>query len=640
MIFRPQLGNAARQLIPTDKTATWATISTFDDNRYYLYSTLHQSPKVRSVVLNIVLDGVHHVSDAGKKISFFKSTDTAQTWGSKQLFYDPTDGAFQAQDIACGYSNNGRFHALVGCHDSVGTPGGNHELRYMYSDDDGTTVSSPSVVTLPSTTLNAWRVHDKIIDLGNGVMICPAYWATDEGDPTQSERWVIKTTDGGATWNWILVEGPTTAYINEGSILAITNNILIMINRYEDVFQFWMYKSTDQGTTWTSVGAFGTTILLDSPHGPPVLRKFKADTGKWYAVMYFPWKSQGRLYAMYGRLDNGVDAGLGMFNTSTVTLLFDDTSQLHYGDCLHYNNNMNARGAWPREAGSFPTDNTLRYFTIGTTHYNTVAALIDPVTIYDKLGVISFIGSARGLVSNTTNDYGVVNGSSQVTTLKSIAPGPLSQNFTATAGGIVLNSGAMDFDGTKALTHGTSLYWKFLHYSSAGYTDVNYTIYMVCKIGTSSNPNAVYSLVGNSAAAATTPGLVFYYDDRVSVPRSDSFRIIVSKNTAGFNLDFDNQNVITPNTYAVICIEVDLSQATQNNKAKLYVNNSLISTTVTTFSSSITSNNPTHSFQIGAAGNNVALFVGSIKDVIIQNLVDLPSVRTNFTTALMAINGI
>lgn len=631
-------------IIPTDDTKVYALQSTLDETRYYLCSTLSQSPKVRSVGLNVFTDGVNHVDDATKKAVFRKTTDLFLTYGSKTTLYDPTDGDMQVQSLSVGYSNNGRFHALIQCQDQVGTPGGTQELRYVYSDDDCTTVSSPVTVTLPSTVLNAFRMHDKIIDLGNGVMLAPCYFFTDEGDITQSSRYVVKTTDGGANWSFILVEGLTSAYINEGSLLSVTNNIVYYMVR-EDASaspQFYCYKSTDQGATWINLGLFGTTITKTSGD-PPVLRKFRADNGKWYAVFYFSDRSLDRLYAIYGRLDNGVEGGLGLFNVSTLTLLrTDPVNYLHYGDFIHYNNNMNARGAWPREVSAVPNeDNELIYFENLTTQYDAVFAKIDPITIWDKLYQPLTITSPRQLVTNTDNDFGIVNASNQVTTLRSIAPGPLSQGFTATAGGILLNAGAIDFDGTKALGHAVAAYWKPLHYSTAGVADVNTTLYAVVKFGTGSNPNAAYGLFGNNAASSANRGYSIFYDDRVSVPRNNNLVLLISKGTAGFIIDFSaNDNLITPNVYIVLCVEVDLGQASNNDKVKVYINNVLQSTTVTTFSASISSSDPALIGQIGSVGNNTLLATMSLKDFIIQNAVDLPSVRSNMNLALMGVNGI
>lgn len=49
---------------------------------------------------------------------------------------------------------------------------------------------------------------------------------------------------------------------------------------------------------------------------------------------------------------------------------------------------------------------------------------------------------------------------------------------------------------------------------------------------------------------------------------------------------------------------------------------------------------PTYNLQIGASGNNVLPFIGSMYDVVIQNNIDLPSVRNSFINALKAAEGI
>lgn len=622
-------------LIPTDKTKVYTALSTLDENRYYLNSLLHQNPKDKRIVVNTFTDSVNHVADAGKKIVYRLSTNKGQSFGSKTTLYDPTDGTMQVQDPGIGMDRKGRLHIMADCHEGVGAgaTGLDHEIRYMYSDDNGATVSSPVVIPFPSTTLASFRFYGRIIDTGS-VLIAPCYFLTDEGDTTQSERWILRSADYGQNWSWVVVEAATSDYINESECLAINANVIFMLSRYEPIkITYMMYKSTDAGLTWVRVGLMSTT-LSGATAAPCRLHKFRADNGKYYVVMYFPNKATDRIYAMYGRMDNGVDAGLGLFSTTTLTILRTDTVALHYGDFCHYNNNLNAVGVWARENGSFPTDNEMLYFENISTQYNGLILAIGTATIYDKLAVPMFIGTSRGLVNNTTNDYGVVNGSNQITTLKSILPGPTGQDFTATAGGIILDSDGMTFDGTKALSHATSTYWNFMSFSGAGESDLNYTMYFKIKMGTSSNPNAAYGVIGNNGTSAGNKGVALFYDDRVSTPASDRIAFRISKGSAGLIIDFSNDNVITPNAFHVICIEVDLSQATNNNKVKLYVDGSLISTTVTTYNTGISSP-PTYNMQIGATGNNTIIFIGSIKDVVMQNAIDLPSVRTNFTQALI-----
>ena len=87
-------------------------------------------------------------------------------------------------------------------------------------------------------------------------------------------------------------------------------------------------------------------------------------------------------------------------------------------------------------------------------------------------------------------------------------------------------------------------------------------------------------------------------------------------------------------------MEIDLSQASQNDKVKMWVNGVFQSTTVTTFSTAISGSNASFVAQIGGTGNNVLPFIGEIGDIIIQNAIDLPTVRTNVSAAIMQLSGI
>lgn len=625
-------------LIPTDDTKTYVLNETFGAaGRYYLSSLLHQNPTNKSVVIHTYTNGDYHTDDPAKKIVYRKSTDRGETYGSEGTIYDPTDSTMFVQDPGIGYDRRGRLHVLADCHESF-SAGVAHALRYLYSDDDAATWSSPVTITLPANSQDGFRPYGRIIDVG-GVLMAPCYFFTDEGDFTTSSRYILRSTDRGANWTWIEVETTVSEYINESELLDVTNDIIFMISRQEpSPKQFIMYKSLDAGLTWERVGMLSTTIVM-SIAAPCRLHKFRWDDGTWMCVMYFTQKSGANVYAMYGKLSNGIEGGLGLFNNNTVTLLVDDTVILHYGDFVHYNNNMNIRGAWSREINN-PDDNQIVYFEGPATHYDTLEPIIRPDTIYSRLASIQIAFAPRGLVSNTDNEYGIVNASDQITTLKSLRPGPLSQNFTATAGGIVLTSGRMVFDGTKRLAHGTASYFNFLHYSSAGYTDINHTVYFVIKPGTTSNPDAAYGIFGNSGASAGNIGWCLFFDDRVAQSRNNSARLLISKGSAGFIIEFTNDNVITPNVLQVVCIEIDLAQAVQNDKVKLWVNNVLQSTTVTTFNTTVNSANASFVAQIGSGGNNVLPFIGEFSDIIIQNAIDLPSVRTNMNQVLMTLNGL
>lgn len=629
------LGSGAQRPAVVD-TVLYGTLGTLDDTRYYFTNLLHQSPLDKTLVIHTFTDGVSHLADPAKRISYRISNDNGLNFGSKATLYDPTDGNFQVQDPSIGVDSNGRLHILADCHNGF-TGGDTHEVRYMYSDDNGATLSSPVTIALPGGGLATFRFYGRMIQVDN-VLMSPAYFFTEEGTFTNSARYVLRSTDFGANWNWILVES-TTEYINESELLGINDDVVIMVSRQEaSPKQFIMYKSEDKGATWFRCGLLSTTVIM-SVANPCRLHKFFLDNGVEVAAMYFVDRANARLYGMYGKLENFIVGGVGGFNINTLTLLRQESVYLHYGDMVHYDGNLNAFGVWTREASTTPlVDNELIHFTNMTTHYGTLLDVLTPVTIYDHLAAPLGIYSWRGLATNNTNDNGTVNSSGQVTLFKSLRPGPTNVNFSATAGGIILGDG-LEFDGTKVLTHSTALTFNPLSQSAAGYTDVHWTIHACWKAGTGSNPDAAYSLFGNNGASSSNIGLAIYYDDRASQSINNGLKIFITRGGGTFIINLAAAGIITPNAYFILTIETALVEAVQDDKVKVYINGVLQSTTVSTFNTTVATP-PTYGAQIGGVGNNVLPLTGGIKHVIIQNTIDIDSVRDEIINTLMTLEGL
>src|SRR5687767_11456104 len=207
----------------------------------------------------------------------------------------------------------------------------------MYSDDDCTTISSPVVIPLPAISLATFRMYGRMIQ-NNNVLMVPAYFFTDEGTFTNSARYILRSTDFGANWTWIEVE-TSSEYINESELLGIDDDIVIMESRQEaSPKQNIMYKSLDNGLTWFRCGVSSLGVAM-STAAPCRLHKFFLDDGTAVAVKYFPDKTNFRIYAIYGKLENFIVGGIGGWNLNTLTLLRTDTVYLHYGDMCHYNGN-------------------------------------------------------------------------------------------------------------------------------------------------------------------------------------------------------------------------------------------------------------------------------------------------------------
>jgi hypothetical protein len=159
------------------------------------------------------------------------------------------------------------------------------------------------------------------------------------------------------------------------------------------------------------------------------------------------------------------------------------------------------------------------------------------------------------------------------------------------------------------------------------------------KIGNSSNPNAAYSIFGNNGTSAANIGLAIFFDDRAAVPRNNALVMSITAGGLTFIINFSNDNILTPNIFLCLTIECDLSLGTTNDKVKIYVNGVLQSTTVTTFNTGVVAP-PTFGAQIGASGNNVLPFVGSMKHLVIQNSIDIAQVRNELIDTLMDLEGL
>jgi len=167
--------------------------------------------------------------------------------------------------------------------------------------------------------------------------------------------------------------------------------------------------------------------------------------------------------------------------------------------------------------------------------------------------------------------------------------------------------------------------FNFLHNGGDGW------ILSVQRFGTTSDPNAAYNSLGNSAGLGTNVGLIIGYDDRVSVPANNRSNQIVYRGVSG-QLTILNQadNAITPNQTSIINLRFDADNATANQRGINWVNSgSANQNNALTNAPSVS--NATFNLQWGGNGNGGGLIVGSLQRLIIWNA-DLSTQRTTLTT--------
>jgi hypothetical protein len=174
----------------------------------------------------------------------------------------------------------------------------------------------------------------------------------------------------------------------------------------------------------------------------------------------------------------------------------------------------------------------------------------------------------------------------------------------------------VEYSGSNWLTAATASDWTFLHNSTGS------SVFMVVKAGTSSDPNAVYALLGNNAGTSANHGFSVFWDDRVSVPRNEVVVLIIARGVLNIeNATVNNvssDGAMAPNVAQVLGVVSDPANGTAANRSSIRVNGgtAIANNTLTNAAST---NNPTFNFQIGANGNNAVPLTGYIAEVVICN---------------------
>lgn len=254
---------------------------------------------------------------------------------------------------------------------------------------------------------------------------------------------------------------------------------------------------------------------------------------------------------------------------------------------------------------------------------------------YGSLSNIELLVDFTGLVVGTTNDYGTVDGSGNITTLKSLAPGPTGRDFTSGGTAPTLSGGAGVFGGAGYFTNTVKATWNFLHFN-ATLANLKHTIHFVAKLANALNPNSFLGILGNTGGSSASKGIHLFYDDRVAFNFKDGFQFgIVRGTSTQFISSVTEGNTALTNRWAVYTFETDISNPTET-KLKIYVNGDLIGYLINYVNNTSPQTTSTHDLQIGAGGNNVAPLVGSIKELVIQSRVESAGIRSAFIQGLIS----
>jgi hypothetical protein len=116
--------------------------------------------------------------------------------------------------------------------------------------------------------------------------------------------------------------------------------------------------------------------------------------------------------------------------------------------------------------------------------------------------------------------------------------------------GVVILEGvkpALRFDGSDDFLSAQSASdWVFFHSQDA-------SSFFAARVGSTSNPDALYAMLSTGAISAGSIGTDIFYDDRALSGKSDAFRITIS-NGGGFAAISEMANKITPNRQHVFSV--------------------------------------------------------------------------------------
>jgi hypothetical protein len=240
-------------------------------------------------------------------------------------------------------------------------------------------------------------------------------------------------------------------------------------------------------------------------------------------------------------------------------------------------------------------------------------AIISPHTWIDFSDSSTLFDATSG-GSVVTNGIGIARAEDKSGNGRHFTQSTSGNRFTWTSG-VQNGLGVARGDGGDCLTANTANDFAFFH-QAAG------CVFLVASIGTSSNPNTVYDLIGNNGASVNNQGFFFRYDDRAAFSRNNALTSGARNSLSGGSGDdfyFSGSNdVATANTMLILQLQTDMQNATASAKLRKRVDGGSDFGNNTTTRNPSTAN-PTFALQLGASGNNALTMVGDFCEVVIFN---------------------
>lgn len=172
------------------------------------------------------------------------------------------------------------------------------------------------------------------------------------------------------------------------------------------------------------------------------------------------------------------------------------------------------------------------------------------------------------------------------------------------------------FSGSNKLAHSSSSVWNFLHNGTIHW------IFVVAKYGTSSNPNAAYTLFDTCGLASSNIGATYMYEDRTGpepIPNvaNNALRHFVGRGVnQTFVINAINADSLNPNTFLLHSTKIDPSNAIAADRSISRVNEVDVTKT-NSATDAVSTGNSTFPLTIGQTGGGITSLTGDIGEIII-----------------------
>jgi hypothetical protein len=243
--------------------------------------------------------------------------------------------------------------------------------------------------------------------------------------------------------------------------------------------------------------------------------------------------------------------------------------------------------------------------------------------VLDESALTTFCGVGNGFVTTWYDQSGNARNAIQATS---------TSQPQIVSSGTILNQNlkpCIGFTTSTILTipSSTSMF-NFLH------NGTNSAIFSVVKIGNSSNPLAIHTIINTGSVDGSDRGIFIFYDDRTAT--SSNNKLQNSINNGGSLIVNNNKNdAITPNIQNLISILLDADNTIAAQRSIMKVNNGISIIENTLLGNPSTGNSAYNLTFGGTLYGNTARFVGNMQEIVIypsDQTSNVNAINTNINT--------